>query len=55
MAAGQDDRVVREERQPLGVQVVVGDDVVGLVVGLQPVEQAQVEEQVPQPAGRAAR
>jgi hypothetical protein len=34
------------------VQIVVGDDVVRLPVTLQPVEQAEIEEQVPQPAGR---
>ena len=51
MAAGEDDPIVREQRQAFGVQIVVGDDVVRLPLGFQPVEQTEIEEQVPQPAG----
>ncbi len=50
VAAGQHHRVALEEGRALHVEIVVGDDVVRLPLGLEPVEQAEVEEEVPEPA-----
>ena len=47
MGAGHYRLVGRQQREPLGVQVVVGDHVVGVALGLEPVEDVGVGVEAP--------
>ncbi len=53
MAAGDDRAIGREQRQPLAVDVLVGDDVVALADGVQPIGDVEIGIEVPYRAASA--
>ena len=52
LAARQHDAVRLQEVEPLAVQILLGDDVVVAAELLQPVDDEEIEIEVPVPAGR---